>query len=154
VELSEEAAVTALTLANYEFHSSGVREFEVWGTAGGHDEDDGWRRLARGKASGHRDAQTFVLPGAGAWSKFLQLRMTGHYGAYHYCTVSLLRVHGKDAQQTLKEEMEAINMEVREVEEILRDADEAEAEAEAEAEVRLRLRLRKASASASTLASA
>ena len=63
--------------------------------------------------------------------------MTGHYGAYHYCTVSLLRVHGKDAQQTLKEEMEAINMEVREVEEILRDADEAEAEAEAEAEVRV-----------------
>ena len=40
VELSEEAAVTALTLANYEFHSSVVREFEVWCTAGGHDEDD------------------------------------------------------------------------------------------------------------------
>ena len=30
MELSEEAAVTAVVLANFEFHSSGVREFELW----------------------------------------------------------------------------------------------------------------------------
>ena len=67
VELSEEAAVTAVTLANYEFHSSGVREFEVWGTAGAAEREDGWRRLARCAAEPGRDAQTFEVPRA-AWS--------------------------------------------------------------------------------------
>ena len=123
--------MTAVTLANYEFHSSGVREFEVWGTAGAAEREDGWRRLARCAAEPGRDAQTFEVPRA-TWSKFVQLRFTSHYGSFHFCTVSLLRVHGKDATQTLKEEMEAIDAEVTEVEEILRDAEEAAA-AEAQA---------------------
>ena len=50
VELSEEAAVTAVTLANHEFHSSGVREFEVWGTAGA-------RRSGRTDGVGSRGAR-------------------------------------------------------------------------------------------------
>ena len=133
VELSEEAAVTAVVLANFEFHSSGVREFEIWGSAAGNfNKKEEWSRLARCRADSGREQQTFVLP-RGVWSKFVQIRMTGHYGSFHFCTVSLFRVHGKDAKQTLKEEMEAINMEVQEVEEILRDADE-EAAAVAAAE--------------------
>ena len=134
VELSEEAAVTAVVLANFEFHSSGVREFELWGNAGGNfNNPEDWSRLARCKANSGREPQTFVLPRS-VWTKFVQIRMTGHYGSFHFCTMSLFRVHGKDAKQTLKEEMEAINMEMQEVEEILRDAEEAEAEAAEAAE--------------------
>ena len=125
VELSEEAAVTAVTLANYEFHSSGVREFEVWASAGTMDREEDWRRLGRCRASQVRDVQTFVLP-RGHWSKYVRVRMISHYGRHHFCTLSLLRVHGKDAKQTLEEEMEAINREVAEVEEILNAGDDYE----------------------------
>ena len=131
VELSEEAAVTAVTLANYEFHSSGVREFEVWASAGGaHDREEDWRRLGRCRARDGRDVQTFVLP-RGHWSKYVRVSMTSHYGRHHFCTLSLLRVHGKDAKQTLEEEMEAINREVAEVEEILNAGDDYEPAGEA-----------------------
>ena len=132
VELSEEAAVTAVTLANYEFHSSGVREFEVWASAGGggHDREEDWRRLGRCRARDGRDVQTFVLP-RGHWSKYVRVSMTSHYGRHHFCTLSLLRVHGKDAKQTLEEEMEAINREVAEVEEILNAGDDHEPAGEA-----------------------
>ena len=131
VELSEEAAVTAVTLANYEFHSSGVREFEVWASAAGaHDREEDWRRLGRCRARDGRDVQTFVLP-RGHWSKYVRVSMTSHYGRHHFCTLSLLRVHGKDAKQTLEEEMEAINREVAEVEEILNAGDDYEPAGEA-----------------------
>ena len=132
VELSEAATVTAVTLANYEFHSSGAREFELRGLGPGlNPEDEGaWRTLAVARADQARERQTFVLPPkAQAWVKFVRVEVTGHYGAFHFCTLSLVRVHGKDATQTLKEEMEAIDTEVQEVEEILKEA-ERTAEAE------------------------
>jgi len=126
VELSQEVAVTAVTLANFEFHSAAPETFEVWGTPGAADaEANGWRLLGRGKAEPGMHAQTFVLPGQGTWSKHLRIELLSHYGSFHFCTLSLLRVHGKDATHVLKEEMEAIDAEAREVEEILRDADDA-----------------------------
>lgn len=48
---------------------------------------------ARCKANSGREPQTFVLP-RGSWTKFVQIRMTGHYGSFHFCTLSLFRVHG------------------------------------------------------------
>ena len=145
VELSETVAVTAVTVANYEFHASAPRAFEVWGTAGPAEQEDGYRLILRAVADPGREPQTFeAAEGArsagGAWSKHVRFAFTSHYGQFHFCTLSLLRVHGKDATQTLKEEMEAIDAEAREVEAILRENDEnsarEKAEAEAEAEAR------------------
>tara|TARA_B110000977_G_scaffold165221_1_gene212240 strand:- start:319 stop:3705 length:3387 start_codon:yes stop_codon:yes gene_type:complete len=134
VELSEEVAVTAVTVANFEFHSSAPETFEVWGTSGAADNDDGWRLLGKCKSDPGMKPQTFVLPGGGLWSKHVRVEMTSHYGNFHFCTLSLFRVHGKDANTVLKEEMEAIDAEAREVEEILRDADELYALREKEKE--------------------
>ena len=130
VELSEEIAVTAVTVANYEFHSSAPRAFEVWGTSGPADKEDGYRLILEANADPGREPQTFEVrprgaPGGGAWSKHVKFKFTSHYGSFHFCTLSLLRVHGKDATQTLKEEMEAIDAEAREVEAILRENDES-----------------------------
>jgi hypothetical protein len=130
VELSEEIAVTAVTVANYEFHSSAPRAFEVWGTSGPADKEDGYRLILEAIADQRREPQTFEVrprgaPGGGAWSKHVKFKFTSHYGSFHFCTLSLLRVHGKDATQTLKEEMEAIDAEAREVEAILRENDES-----------------------------
>ena len=129
VELSETVSVTAVTIANYEFHASAPRAFEVWGTAGPADAEDGYFLIMRAVANEAREPQTFEVSldgkGHALWSKHVRFAFASHYGAFHFCTLSLLRVHGKDATQTLKEEMEAIDAEAREVEEILRENDEA-----------------------------
>ena len=129
VELSETVSVTAVTIANYEFHASAPRAFEVWGTAGPADVEEGYFLIMRAVANEAREPQTFEVSldgkGHALWSKHVRFAFASHYGAFHFCTLSLLRVHGKDATQTLKEEMEAIDAEAREVEEILRENDEA-----------------------------
>jgi hypothetical protein len=119
VELSEEATVTAVVLGNFEFHSSGVKDFEIWGTDGHHSNEEGWKRLLRGRAENVRELQKFTLPSP-TWVHYVQIRLigTGHENQ-HFCTLSLLRVHGKDAKETLKEEMERMEAEVLEVEQLL-----------------------------------
>ena len=121
--------MTAVTIANYEFHASAPRAFEVWGTAGPADVEEGDDMIMRAVANEAREPQTFEVSldgkGHALWSKHVRFAFASHYGAFHFCTLSLLRVHGKDATQTLKEEMEAIDAEAREVEEILRENDEA-----------------------------
>ena len=78
---------------------------------------------------GARWPQTFEVSldgkGHALWSKHVRFAFASHYGAFHFCTLSLFCVQGQHATQTLKEEMEAIDAEAREVEEILRENDEA-----------------------------
>ena len=133
VELSEEATLTQVIVADYEFHSSGMHEFEIWGTDGHHSDKDGWKKLATCEASRSREPQKFSIP-ANEWVRYVQLRFLTHFGSHHFCTVSLFRVHGKDAKETLREEMERLQEEVEEVEQLFRETDETEAE-EAEAAV-------------------
>ena len=85
MELSEEIAVTAVTVANYEFHSSAPRAFEVWGTSGPADKEDGYRLILEAIADQRREPQTFEVrqrgaPGGGAWSKHVKFKFTSHYG--------------------------------------------------------------------------
>ena len=122
VELSEEVAVTSVVLGNFEFHSSAVKDFELWGTDGHHAVEDGWRRLMVGRAENTKNVQKFVFPSP-AWVHYVQIRITSHYDAQHFCTLSLLRVHGKDAKETLAEEMAKLAQEVQEVEQLLSDED-------------------------------
>ena len=127
VELSEEVTVTSLVLGNFEFHSSRVKDFEVWGTDGHHAIEEGWKRLMTGRADNTQNYQKFAVPSP-AWVRYVQIRMTGHHDQQHFCTLSLLRIHGKDAKETLKEEMERLQAEVQEVESLLSDEDEDEDE--------------------------
>ena len=129
VELSEEVTVTSLVLGNFEFHSSRVKDFEVWGTDGHHAIEEGWKRLMIGRADNTQNYQKFAVPSP-AWVRYVQIRMTGHHDQQHFCTLSLLRIHGKDAKETLKEEMERLQAEVQEVESLLSDEDEDEDEDE------------------------
>ena len=131
VELSEEATLTQVIVADYEFHSSGMHKFEIWGTDGHHSDEEGWKKLATCEASRSREPQKFSIP-ANEWVRYVQLRFLTHFGSHHFCTVSLFRVHGKDAKETLREEMERIQEEVEEVEQLFRETDETE-EAEAAA---------------------
>jgi hypothetical protein len=123
VELSEEVTVTSVVLGNFEFHSSAVKDFELWGTDGHHAVEEGWRRLMVGRAENTKNVQKFVFPSP-AWVHYVQIRITSHHDAQHFCTLSLLRVHGKDAKETLAEEMAKLAQEVQEVEQLLSDEDD------------------------------
>lgn len=122
IELSEEVTVTSVVLGNFEFHSSGVREFEIWGTSGHHSSEDGWSRIMIGRADNSRSYQKFNVPSP-LWLRYVQIKIIGHHENQHFCTLSLLRVHGKDAKETLKEEMERFQAEVQEVESLLSNED-------------------------------
>ena len=123
VELSEEVTLTSVVLGNFEFHSSSVKDFEIWGTAGHHQIEEGWTRIMRGRADNARNFQKFIAPSP-QWVRYVRIAIVGHYENQHFCTMSLLRVHGKDAKETLKEEMERLQAEVEEVESLLSDENE------------------------------
>ena len=129
VELSEEVTLTSVVLGNFEFHSSSVKDFEIWGTAGHHQVEEGWTRIMRGRADNARNFQKFTAP-APLWVRYVRIAIVGHYENQHFCTMSLLRVHGKDAKETLKEEMERLQAEVEEVESLLSDDENADEEDE------------------------
>lgn len=132
IELSEEVTITSVVLGNFEFHSSGVKEFEIWGTSGHHASEDAWKRIMIGRAENSRtDYQKFTVLSP-SWVRYVQVKMIGHHEKQHFCTLSLLRVHGKDAKETLKEEMERLQAEVQEVESLLSD-NEADEEVEEDA---------------------
>ena len=43
--------------ADYEFHSSGMHKFEIWGTDGHHSDEEGWKKLATCEASRSKAAK-------------------------------------------------------------------------------------------------
>jgi hypothetical protein len=121
--------LTSVVLGNFEFHSSSVKDFEIWGTAGHHQIEEGWTRIMRGRADNARNFQKFTAP-APLWVRYVRIAIVGHYEDQHFCTMSLLRVHGKDAKETLKEEMERLQAEVEEVESLLSDDENEDEEDE------------------------
>lgn len=102
VELSEETLVDNIVLANFEFHSSNVKEFELLGSPDVYPTDE-WMSLGKFEAENVRHAQKFTLAEP-KWVRCLMLRLVSHYGAEFYCTLSMLQVHGVDAIELLLED--------------------------------------------------
>eukprot|EP00897_Mesotaenium_endlicherianum_P000834 jgi/Mesen1/10751/ME000903S10086 len=71
----------------------------------------GWVSLGTFTALNIRTPQSFAIeaPG-GAWGqpvRYVKLRLLSHHGAEFFCTLSLVRVHGVDELEALREELEA-----------------------------------------------
>ena len=114
VELSEALTrVDEIVLSNSEFYSSTVREFSVYGNR--EYPGDGWLLLGNFSALNTRTPQHFEVPDShpGELIRYVRLHLLGHYGTEFFCTLSLLRVHGVDELESLKEEMEAMRQEVQ-----------------------------------------
>ncbi len=99
VELSEETLVDSIVIANYEFHSSNVKELELLGSLDVCPTED-WMSLGKFEAENVRHAQRFMLAEP-KWVRCLMLRLITHYGFEFYCTLSVLEVHGVDAIEHL-----------------------------------------------------
>lgn len=94
MELSEETLVVTIAIANHEFYSSNVKQFELWGSLVYPTEE--WVFLGRFEADNIRVTQTFKL-NEPKWVRYLKVQMLSHYGSDFYCTLSVLEVYGVDA---------------------------------------------------------
>lgn len=102
IELSEETLVDTIKIANFEHHSSNLKEFElhsslVYPT-------DAWVKLGNFTASNVKQSQTFVLSEP-KWVRYLKLNLLSHYGSEFYCTLSVIEVYGVDAVERMLEDL-------------------------------------------------
>ncbi|MCD7451895.1 hypothetical protein HAX54_013919 [Datura stramonium] len=102
IELSEETLVDTVEVANFEHHSSNLKDFELLGSP--IYPTDTWIKLGNFTAGNVRHAQRFLLPEP-KWVRYLKLNLLGHYGSEFYCTLSILEVYGVDAVEIMLEDL-------------------------------------------------
>lgn len=102
IELSEETIVDTVEIANFEHHSSNLKEFELLGSQVY--PTDTWTKLGNFTKGNTKHAQRFVLPEP-TWVRYLKLNLLSHYGSEFYCTLSVLEVYGMDAVERMLEDL-------------------------------------------------
>lgn len=102
IELSEETLVDTIKIANFEHHSSNLRDFELLGSAVY--PTDSWVTLGKFSAANMKHAQRFALPEP-KWARYLKLNLLSHHGSEFYCTLSFVEVYGIDAVEKMLEDL-------------------------------------------------
>ncbi|KAJ1409684.1 SUN domain [Sesbania bispinosa] len=102
IELSEETLVDTIEIANFEHHSSNLKDFEIHGSL--NFPTDVWVFLGNFTASNVKHAQRFVLKEP-KWVRYLKLNLQSHYGSEFYCTLSVVEVYGVDAVERMLEDL-------------------------------------------------
>ncbi|KAI3804487.1 hypothetical protein L1987_26063 [Smallanthus sonchifolius] len=102
IELAEETLVDAITIANFEHHSSNFKQFELSGSLVFPTES--WFDLGTFVAENVKHRQYFKLPEP-KWARYVKLRLVTHYGSEFYCTLSLFEAYGVDAIEKMLEDL-------------------------------------------------
>nr|GEU72526.1 galactose-binding protein [Tanacetum cinerariifolium] len=101
-ELSEETLVDTIKIANFEHHSSNLKEFELLGSSVYPTET--WVKLGNFTAGNVKHEQRFVLQEP-KWVRYIKLNLLSHYGTGFYCTLSFVQVYGVDAVEMMLEDL-------------------------------------------------
>ncbi|KAJ1385212.1 SUN domain [Sesbania bispinosa] len=102
IELSEETLVDTIEIANFEHHSSNLKDFEIHGSL--NFPTGVWVFLGNFTALNVKHAQRFVLKEP-KWVRYLKLNLQSHYGSEFYCTLSVVEVYGVDAVERMLEDL-------------------------------------------------
>ncbi|XP_052176866.1 SUN domain-containing protein 4-like isoform X2 [Diospyros lotus] len=105
IELSEETLVDTIEIANFEHHSSNLKEFELLGST--IYPTNTWVKLGNFTAANVKHAQRFVLQEP-KWARYLKLNLLTHYGTEFYCTLSVMEVYGVDAVERMLEDLMSV----------------------------------------------
>ncbi|KAI3676816.1 hypothetical protein L1987_86429 [Smallanthus sonchifolius] len=105
VKLSEETLVDTITIANFEHHSSNLKDFELLGSLVYPTES--WVKLGNFTAGNVKHEQRFVLQEP-KWVKYIKLNLLSHYGTGFYCTLSFVQVYGVDAVEMMLEDLVSV----------------------------------------------
>ncbi|XP_053203501.1 SUN domain-containing ossification factor-like [Panonychus citri] len=102
VELCESIQPLGFELANYELFSSTPKDFTVYGSENYPTRE--WINLGSFTAQDVRTIQRFELQSQSRFFKYMKVEMKSHYGAEHYCPLSVIRFFGT----SMVEEFDAI----------------------------------------------
>lgn len=102
IELSEETLVYTVEIANFEHHSSNVKDFQAQGSLVYPTKT--WVNLGQFTAKNVKQSQRFRLSEP-KWVRYLKLDLLSHYGSEFYCTLSNVRVYGVDAVERMLEDL-------------------------------------------------
>ncbi|KAL3641509.1 hypothetical protein CASFOL_016477 [Castilleja foliolosa] len=105
IELSEETLVDTIEIANFEHHSSTLKDFELLGSPVY--PTDSWVKLGNFTGANVKHAQRFVLPEP-KWVRYVKLNLLSHHGSEFYCTLSVLEVYGVDAVEKMLEDLVSV----------------------------------------------
>lgn len=91
-------------IANFEFYACSVKDFLVLGSTQYPCKKPNcyWEVLGSFKAHNSRTTQTFMLKDP-ALVRYIKILFLSHYGDEHFCTLSLVRVHGSTLLDDLKQ---------------------------------------------------
>jgi hypothetical protein len=104
LELSDDILIDTIVLANFEFFSSMIRQFQVSVSDRYPVKMDRWRDVGTFEARNSRDIQAFLVENPQIWAKYVRIQFLSHYGNEYYCPVSLLRVHGSRMLDSWKDD--------------------------------------------------
>lgn len=102
VELCDEIRIEGIELGIWEFFSGVVRDVKL--SVGGEDDPEQWEEVGSFVGKNVRGVQTFNLPQATSFNRFLRLDFPSHYGTEYYCPVSHLKVFGMNQMEAFKRE--------------------------------------------------
>lgn len=105
IELSEETLVETVMVANFEHHSSNLKDFELLGSHVYPTES--WIKLGNFTAANVKHEQSFPLADP-KWVRYIKLNLLSHHGAEFYCTLSMLELYGVDAIEEMLEDMVSV----------------------------------------------
>ncbi|KAL4561316.1 hypothetical protein LXL04_033480 [Taraxacum kok-saghyz] len=125
LELSEETLVDTIKIANFEHHSSNLKEFEILGSL--IYPTDTWVKLGNFTAGNVKQEQRFVFKEP-KWVRYIKLNLLSHYGTGFYCTLSFVQVYGVDAVEMMLEDL--VNVQDKKKFEKSEDLDDDEVESE------------------------
>ncbi|XP_063233636.1 SUN domain-containing ossification factor isoform X2 [Bacillus rossius redtenbacheri] len=105
VELCEAVQAKKIDLANFELFSSSPKEFSVFVSDRYPSRD--WQSVGHFTALDERNVQSFDLH-PHLFGKYIRVELLSHYGAEHFCPVSLFRVYGTSEFEVLETEDEVL----------------------------------------------
>ncbi|XP_024943001.1 uncharacterized protein LOC107269622 isoform X2 [Cephus cinctus] len=124
VELCEAIQAKKIELANFELFSSSPKDFSVFVSDRFPTRD--WSPVGQFTAKDERDIQSFPLHPQ-LFGKFIKVELHSHYGAEHFCPISLFRAYGTSEFEVLETETES-DSHVREPNAVTEDDDEDDEE--------------------------
>lgn len=107
IELCDEIRIESFDLANWEFFSGVVRDIRV--SVGGEDGEE-WKEVGAFVANNVRGVQTFHLPQATAFHRFMRLDFPSYYGSEYYCPISQVKVYGMNQMEAFKWEQKQLSL--------------------------------------------
>ncbi|XP_071690014.1 SUN domain-containing protein 4-like [Rutidosis leptorrhynchoides] len=105
IELSEETLVDTIKIANFEHHSSNLKEFEILGSLVY--PTDTWVKVGNFTATNVKHEQRFIFEEP-KWVRYIKLNLLSHYGNGFYCTLSFVQVYGVDAVEMMLEDLVSV----------------------------------------------